>query len=279
MKHLENDRGEVVIDPLVLYEKNLSGVDINRDILCCVLDVETTHLKPQAGNVIQIAVLPFFCNKETGEVTGIQDTSMKLQQPDEPLTDEIKELTGLTDEVLHGHKIDWEKVSGLISKCSLIIAHNASFDRKWIESELKKADIKMPDTPWSCTLSDVDWKNTMYPSRSLSVLCAWHGFRYDAHNAVNDVCAVLQLIERSSIMLNLIEAATQNSYRVYASGSLFEEKSLLKERSYRWDSEARCWWRSLENSDEVEAETAWIKEHLSCVTPTVLEISASQRFS
>lgn len=279
MKHLENEKGEVVIAPLTPYQKSIKNVQHDRDILCCVLDVETTHLRPDQGEVIQIAVLPFFCNPETGDITGTMPASVKFQEPKVPLTPETQELTGITPDQVKGHEIDWVKVAGLLSKCSLIVAHNASFDRKWIMAEMQRANVEPPTTPWACTLSDADWPTSKYPARSLAVLCAWNGFRYNSHDAEADTQALLRLIELTQLMPNLLNASSRSTFRVFAAGSQMSENQLLKDRSYRWDGEARCWWVNVPDSGAAEAESKWLKEHLTQVEPHTVEVPASHRFA
>jgi len=279
MKHLENEKGEVVITPLAPYQKSTENVQQGRDLLCCVLDVETTHLRPDQGEVIQIAVLPFFCNPETGDITGTMPPSVKFQEPKAPLTPETQELTGITPEQVKGHEIDWAKVAGLLNKCGLVIAHNAAFDRKWVMTEMQRAGVEPPATPWACTLSDTEWPKSKYPARSLAVLCAWNGFRYDAHDAEADTQALLRLIELTHLMPTLIATSTRSTFRVFAAGSQMSENPLLKDRSYRWDSEARCWWVGVPTSESAETEAEWLREHLSQVKPHIVEVPASHRFA
>lgn len=279
MNHLENEKGEVVIAPLEHYQKSIDNVQQSRDLLCCVLDVETTHLRPDQGEVIQVAVLPFFCDPETGDITGTMASSVKFQEPKVPLTPETQELTGITPEQVKGQEIDWTKVAGLLNKCSLIVAHNASFDRKWVVTEMQRAGVEPPATPWACTLADAEWPAAKYPARSLAVLCAWNGFRYKAHNAEADTHALLRLIEVTHLMPDLLTAATRSTFRVFAAGSQMSENQLLKDRSYRWDGEARCWWVSVPDSEAAEAESGWLKEHLTQVEPHVVEVPASHRFA
>jgi DNA polymerase-3 subunit epsilon len=44
-------------------------------------------------------------------------------------------------------------------------------------------------------------------------------------------------------LLPLLETLNQPQYRVYATGSPFETKDMLKARGYRWSAEIRCWSR------------------------------------
>ena len=105
MKHLEtNGIGTVTLQRL----KELAEPDRGPrpgDVPAVVLDVETTGLQHETGDVIQIALRPFFVNPETGEVSGLKPAIQFLGEPTEPLPEVIKDITGFTDEDLKGHQI------------------------------------------------------------------------------------------------------------------------------------------------------------------------------
>jgi DNA polymerase III subunit epsilon len=56
----------------------------------------------------------------------------------------------------------------------------------------------------------------------------------------------------------VLERARQPGIAVWATGSPFETKDLLRARAYRWQPDRRCWYKSLQQS-ELEAECAWLK--------------------
>jgi DNA polymerase-3 subunit epsilon len=277
VKNLSDSNGNITLTKLVAYTQNTEGIDQERDIFCCVLDIETTHLKPEQGEIIQIAILPFFCNKHTGEITGIFNALVRYQEPSEPLSEEIKNLTGLTDDILKNQSINWEGVVKLLEKFSLIIAHNATFDQTWLDHTLKSVGKKIPETHWACSMKDCEWPSNLYPSKNLEVLCAWNGFWFDSHNAENDVHALLHLIQKKSLMPILMSTASRTLFRVYAFGSKFEENTLLKDRQYSWDTKARCWFTNV-SEDTLENEQNWLYNTLSSVKPEVVKLNLSQRF-
>ena len=51
-------------------------------------------------------------------------------------------------------RIDDRAVDGLLSPVVLVIAHNADFDRRFLEKRLPKFAAKH----WACSRADVDWK-------------------------------------------------------------------------------------------------------------------------
>ncbi len=58
----------------------------------------------------------------------------------------------------------------------------------------------------------------------------------------------------------LLESARQPSCRVWATGSPFESKDLLKARGYRWEAEKKVWYRDLAPQEPLEEELGWLKE-------------------
>jgi len=72
----------------------------------------------------------------------------------------------------------------------------------------------------------------------------------------------------------LLDAATAPSFKLRATGSPFESKDLLKERSYRWDAEARVWACTLPTPERLEAELVWLKSEVYGRRSARLEIEA-----
>jgi len=278
MKHLEID-GTVTLTKL----SNLGPPDREPetgDVPAVVLDVETTGLNVDKGEVIQIALRPFFVSPTTGAVSGVKKNIGYLQQPSYPLDPIITEITGFSDEDLKGESIPWDRVAKLLSKCQFIICHNAAFDRQWVEKALQNAGQSVPsDAIWCCSMTQVDWNSVCRASKALEVLCAWHGFFYDSHNASADVDATLHLLRKDSYMKEMLENALQSDYHVFAAGSQRDENHLLKQRRYRWNPELGCWWKAVNNLQEAEHESSWLSENLQKCEPQHFEIEPQHRFT
>ena len=278
MKHLEVD-GIVTLSKLEELDPPDRGPE-EGDVVAAIIDVETTGLNHTKDEVIQIAIRPFFVNPTTGDVSGLRKTIVAMQQPSAPLPKIIKDITGFTDEDLEGHTIDWQKVAKVLNKCQFIIAHNASFDRKWVDAAIRKAGAVIPENAiWGCSMTQVDWTPVVRCSKALEVLCAWHGYFYDSHNAAADVDATLHLLRKNKYMSELVQNASEPDYHVFAANSLREENTILKQGRYRWNPELGCWWKAANSKEEAERECVWLTENLSKVEPQYFEIDASHRFS
>ncbi len=223
-----------------------------------VLDTETTGLK-KSDEIIEIALRTFQFNKNTGELIALLDTYSALQEPSSPLSFEVQKITGLTDYDLRGMKIDWSKVDGMLSTVDLIIAHNASFDRPFVE---KKSSVSVTK-PWACSHRQIDWTSKGLGSSKLELLSIYHGFFTNAHRALNDVIALLHLLTMKTpnsehpYLNELLTNARKPMVKVSALFSPFETKDKLKERGYSWDQTQKVWYKTLLKEDS-ETEIQWL---------------------
>ena len=100
-----------------------------------VLDFETTGLSPHYGDrAIEIGAVLV----EQGEIVG---RFQKLMNPGFRISPFIESYTGITNEMLKGQPC-CEKVMAEFSEFidgHNIVAHNASFDRRFLDFELKRA--------------------------------------------------------------------------------------------------------------------------------------------
>lgn len=234
----------------------------NSDVIRCgvALDVETTGLQRQSCHIIEIALREFFFNKSNGDVLSLGRSYESFQEPPTQIPDEIIQLTGITPEMVAGKNIDWNTVDTIIGDAHLVIAHNASFDRPFIDRHSKPSVEKV----WACSHRQVDWKRHGFSSTKLELLNIYHGFFTDSHRAMNDVDALLYLLslsgpfDRKSYLSELIENARRPSSQVVASGAPFDSKDFLKQRGYSWDNTNRFWSKVI-FKDQVSDEISWLE--------------------
>ncbi len=246
-----------------------------------VLDVETSGLKLDRSKIIEIGIRKFSFNRETGEVLQRLDSYSSFQDPEEPLSPEVKEITGITDEMVKGQKIDWNTVDSMLENAQILIAHNAAFDRPFVDSASKVSSQKI----WGCSLKQIDWSGKGFPSQKLDLLSVFHGFFTDAHRALNDADALLHLLSHpdtrkgSPYLLELLTEARKTTFQLMALSAPFESKDLLKSRGYRWDSQGRTWWREITQAD-LGTETEWLEEFVYSGTfrGKVIEIPPTEHF-
>lgn len=282
MKHLSQDGETVVLNKIPKIEPALEKRR-KTDKLAIFLDVETTGLSHAQDRVIQLAIRPFYFNEENFEISGIAKKTVIFNDPEEEIREEITKITGITNEDVQGHSIDWSWVKSAIERGDYIISHNARFDRQFIEAEISRAGLTYTEGPvWCCSLDYIDWSSLFsvkIPSRSLEVLCAWSGFFYDSHAADADIDALMHLIRKHGVMRELISRAGSPEHRVFAVNSPIQQNQLLKRRWYKWDPSVSMWYKSFENREDAEADVAWLSENISGVKPEIFELDPKYRYS
>lgn len=230
------------------------------------VDVETTGFAHEHDSVIELAALPFTYTLD-GKVFEVlhDEAQVHRQDPGRPLPEEITQLTGLTDDDLRGERIDVEGASALIDRCGLMVAHNAAFDRAFVEQVLPSARSK----PWACSRAEVPWTREGFASQALHcLLCARGVYARDRHRALADCEAGVWLLAQPlpvsgvTVLAAMRARALAPSERLWAVKAPFEAKDLLRARGYRWmphmrEAIERSWWVELA-PEEVDAEIEWL---------------------
>ncbi len=226
-----------------------------------VLDTETTGLSHQADKIIELAMLLVQVDASTGLPFGPVEILEGFEDPGMPIPPVATEVTGISDDMVQGHRLDDALVAAMVARADLIVAHNAGFDRPFVEARFPV----FADKAWACSFADIDWKAAGAGSSKLSALAQDHGWFYDAHRAQVDCHALLQVLSRpvpkttTTGLSQLIAAANSPSFKLRATGSPFESKDQLKGRGYRWDAEAKVWFCTVADTQRLEEELAWLK--------------------
>lgn len=127
-----------------------------------LFDVETTGLDAKKDEVIELGMVKFEYLPD-GRITGIKDAFSSFNEPTGTIPIEITALTGITDEMVAGHRIDETAVSSFVEKAVIVIAHNASFDRKFAERYWPIFQQK----GWGCSATEVEWRKHSFEGSRL----------------------------------------------------------------------------------------------------------------
>src|SRR5476649_1920149 len=228
------------------------------------VDVETTGLDHQSDEIIELAMVPFTYGPD-GQVYEVWEPFQRLHQPSKPISAEITKLTGITDEMVAGHVIDPVEVEAFTQDAVLIVAHNAGFDRRFMEKLVPGFALK----GWACSQSQIDWAGEGIEGTRLSYLVAGAGYFYDKHRAVNDCLAAIELlaaplpISAVTGLTHLLENARKPTWRIWAENSPFDLKDVLKARGYKWNPDGtpfpKAWFIDVPD-DNREAEITFLQK-------------------
>lgn len=212
------------------------------------LDFETTGLNPQQCRVIEIGAVVW--DTETKQPQALYS---ELIRCDKALPPEIIKITGITDDMLKSYgkeaKPSFQALWSLIESCEFIVAHNAPFDRSFLESELTQLEITndFSSLKWIDTVMDVPYPDFV-ESRKLTYLAADHGFvNNNAHRALFDVITMLNVFSRYDIN-DIKDRAQSPNVQVIAKVS-FEEKDKAKKLGFRWNRDDKIWFKDYKMMD------------------------------
>lgn len=275
--------GYRVIPPLELVELNACLPTLNPTIKVAILDTETTGLDQIKDRIIELGILVAEVDRCTGKLVQIIDRIDALEDPGIPIPANSTAVNGITNAMVAGHHIDDEQVKGLIQDVELVIAHNAGFDRPFVESRIPVFSEKA----WACSLKDIDWHAAGISSGKLEYLAYFFGFHFNAHRALVDCRALLQVLNQPlpgfehTAMLALLDKARSASVRLIVSGNPFGTKDALKSRGYRWNSDA-VHWAKIIPEDQFSDEAEWLQTSIYAGESKVIEtelLDAYNRYS
>jgi DNA polymerase-3 subunit epsilon len=255
------------------------------DKIGIVVDFETTGLYPAKDEIIEVAMLKFRYSN-TDEIVGVTGNFQAYNQPSAPIPAEIVELTGITDEMVAGHTINAAALETFAADANIVIAHNAAFDRKFAERSWEIFQHKN----WACSATGIDWKKYGFGGAKLIYLLTESGLFHDAHRALDDCHATLEILARqlpatsTTALAILLDRARRKTIRIWAENAPFELKDVLKRRRYRWndgtDGRPRSWHTDVEEA-ELDAELIFLRNEIyqRDIGIDCREITALDRFS
>jgi Exonuclease len=125
--------------------------DNSPKLVAAVVDVETTGTNPDRDRIIELGICLFEYDRQSGQIYKVLGSREWLEDPGFSIPPEITKITGITDEMVAGHRIDDRAVNDLLGRVVLVIAHNADFDRRFLERRLPAFAAKH----WACSRADI----------------------------------------------------------------------------------------------------------------------------
>ncbi len=164
--------------------------DATPKLTAAVVDVETTGTNPDRDRIIELGICLFEYDRQNGRIYKVLGSWEWFEDPGFSIPPEITKITGITDELVAGHRIDDGAVNDLLGRVVLIIAHNASFDRRFLEKRLPAFTTKH----LGCSRFDIDWKADGIRSSALEFVAYSLGFFHDGRRAASDCRATLHAL-------------------------------------------------------------------------------------
>jgi DNA polymerase-3 subunit epsilon len=269
------------LQPRSIFE----GFDGSETRLGIFLDLETTGLNPLRDEIIEFAMVPFTYGLD-GRIFETHEPFARLREPSIPIPPEVTALTGIDAATVKGQSIDAAEVMAFAAPATLIIAHNAAFDRRFAERFSEVFVAK----PWACSMTEVNWSAEGFESRKLSYLANAHGFYFDGHRAIDDCHAAIEVLARPlrssgrTAFAAMLGRARRSLWRIWAENSPYDQKDQLKARGYRWNGEAngapRAWYVDV-SDDQRDAEILFLRENIyrSDIKLPIREMTAYNRYS
>ncbi|TLS76659.1 DNA polymerase III subunit epsilon [Mariprofundus erugo] len=293
IEHLQKSGRYRVLERLNPPARYLDGAPSTARI-GLVVDTETTGIDTARDKIIELGFVAFSYDAASGQVYQVLHAYDGSEDPGEPLSDVVKQLTGISDAMVAGQHLNDDEITHWLAQADLLIAHNAAFDRQMIERRFPLVREKN----WACTLMEIDWQAEGIGSRKLDYIAFCLGYFFDGHRAVIDAQATLHLLTRQlpqsgqRAMQALLLKAREKSKRFFAIGAPFEMKDQLRQRGYNWLADAaftdrsghvkKGVWSKVVAMTDVAAEELWLGGTVyagRAVTYSAREISAQDRYS
>jgi DNA polymerase III subunit epsilon len=250
------------------------------------VDVETTGLDPTHDEIIELAMIPFFYTID-GRILRTVEPFERFRQPSVLIPPQVTALTGIDDAMVADKTIEAPAVEALVDEADLVVAHNAGFDRRFLE----RLFPVFANRPWACSMSQIAWSDEGFEGTKLAYLAMGAGFFYDRHRAANDCAAAIELLAAvlpksgRTGLSQLLQVARRRTWRIWAENSPYALKDQLKRRGYRWNGDGagrpRAWFIDVEDGN-LEQELEYLRQQVfgrNDVELPVREVTAYDRFS
>lgn len=261
-----------------------SRVAVPGEKVAIIVDTETTGLDHAQDEIIELGMVALTYS-EDGRIGDVIRTFNALREPSIPISPEITRITGITPDMVTGQTIDLDAVENFLQPAHLVIAHNARFDRPFCERLTQGFSLKA----WACSHAEVSWSDFGFEGTKLAYLLSHCGWFHHGHRAVEDCHALLEVLahplpnDAGCAMSHLLTSARETVLRIWAEGSPFDMKDVLKKRGYRWndgaDGRPKSWFIEIPEASH-ETELTFLRQEIyrRDVEPFTQRITAFERF-
>ena len=216
------------------------------------LDLEATGLDKVKDRPIELGLSLYTTNFNR----GLESRSILIQSDGVPVTDEIKEITGITQGMVD--KYGWQPADAYeeavynIGRAQAIVAFNGRrFDIPMMHAWAKRMGETFPEKfiidPYEDMPATLAGPTPGMRPQELITMCAKEGIYYDPHEAGADVGAMLRLMSKRNFE-HVIQRAESPTVVIQSQQGRWENDK-AKRHKFRWNPDKKIWWKSVKRID------------------------------
>lgn len=244
----------------VLYKAkrvpHFSEEPIDSPLKVLVVDTETTGTSSNDQIIENAGVMIEVC-PATGRIGKVLAINEGLQEPTVPIDPAAEKVHGISFDMVKGKSIDKKAYVSLYSEADFVIAHNAQFDRPFIERDFSNAGLPL-DKKWACSYREINWLDRGFLKSGLEYLVMSSGYFHGAHRAADDVFALIYCLAKPSDthgypLVDVLARLNEPNYMLKTSET-FDFKDQLKARGYFYDPTDKTWCLLMHSNGDIQAE-------------------------
>lgn len=210
-----------------------------------VIDIETDSLDHDSANIIEYAHVQW--DFDNDQPVSCYST-LVFPEDFNGLPENVVRLTGITDGMIRSSGINIDDVihqfTELSESCHAVIGHNiTNFDLPVLAS----VSDGLLSYPWNNTIIDTAY-DVPYPPEvqytNLTYLCGFYNvINTFSHRALADCFATVEILRNFDI--NEVERIAKTRFVDVIAKVSFDDRDKAKSARFRWDPEARVWFKQI----------------------------------
>lgn len=215
-----------------IFDTETDGLGERHETIEIALSLFDVERKAVVGSYAML--LPLAPYKERNDAEGINHISFNL----------------LTSAAIQETRQSLDLFMKLVDRCDALLAHNASFDRTFINRKLKAFDFPEVSKPWVCSHTQLKFPKQTKPQK-LSYHAVDHGLMVvKLHRAMSDVNLLVELVRLiPDLSHQLKEALYPPTRKRYKALVPIERKDEAKSEGFQWNKDRLSWWKDLSESE------------------------------
>lgn len=217
-------------------------------MLILFTDVETTGLDPKIDRVVEVGA-SLYCTEHR---RILRSFCVLLGDDTVRMSPEISKINLITNSMLDNHafkpKESLEVLNdAFIYQADYLCAHNAPFDRSFLEAEFLRFGMELLEKPWIDTCVDLPYPDSI-KTRKLTHLASEHGFLNPfPHTALSDTLTCQRIFSMYSLE-EIFKRAQSPNITIRALVD-YGNREKASKRGYRWNPEQKRWLKQIKQFD------------------------------